>query len=308
MVQIDCLMLCFLGIDAGGSKTSALAGNEQQDLGRADGPSCKIQIVGEVAARAALQEVIQLACADAKLSATDLARVCIGISGASNPEVADRVRQTIHEVTPAPAQVIGDNVIALEAAVGSGPGVVVISGTGSIAYGRNEKGEEARAGGFGPVISDEGSGTWIGKRALRAIAQAGEPTGVLSRAVMSAWNAQSAAELVSRANAAPPPDFAALFPLVVQACEQREFMACEILEDAGRELASLADKVIRKLWPRDTATVQVGIAGGVLQNSPQVRRGFTNALRMAQANIKVNQRAVEPAAGALAIARRSPSA
>ena len=300
-------MAYFLGIDAGGSKTSALIGDEQRELGRADGPSCKIQNVGEAAARASLKDIIQRACAEAKVSPAELGRVCIGISGASNTEVADRVRRIIGELTPAQVQVIGDNVIALEAAVGSGPGVVVIAGTGSIAYGRNEKGEEARAGGFGPVISDEGSGTWIGKRAVRVVAQSGDLTNHLGSALAAAWNCTSTAELVSRANSVPVPDFAALFPLVVQACEQRDLPACELLEDAGRELASLGDKVIRKLWPRDTGTVAVGVAGGVLQNSSQVRRGFTNALRMAQANIKVNPRAAEPAAGALALARRSHS-
>lgn len=300
-------MALFLGIDAGGSKTSAVIGDEQHELGRAGGSSAKIQNVGEDAARAALHEVIQRACAEAKISPADLARVCIGISGASNSEVAGRVRQIINQATPAGVQVVGDNVIALEAAVSTGPGVVVIAGTGSIAYGRSEKGEEARAGGFGPVISDEGSGTWIGKRAVRVVAQSGDLTNHLGSALAAAWNCTSTVELVSRANSVPPPDFAALFPLVVHACEQRDFVAGEILEDAGRELAILADKVIRKLWPRDTQTVQVGLAGGVLQNSPQVRRGFTNALRMAQANIKVNQRAVEPAAGALAMARRSHS-
>jgi N-acetylglucosamine kinase-like BadF-type ATPase len=295
----------FLGIDAGGSKTAALVGDDQHELGRAEGPSSKIQNVGEAAARTALHDVIQNACANAKISPGDLARVCIGISGASNKEIAERVRQFISEVTPAEVQVAGDNVIALEAAVGSGPGVVVIAGTGSIAYGRNEHGEEARAGGFGPVISDEGSGTWIGKRAIRVVAQSGETESPLARAVMSAWNSHTTADLVSRANSFPSPDFAALFPLVVAACEQRDPLACEILEDAGRELASLADKVMRKLWRRDTQIVPVGVAGGVLQNSPQLRRSFTNALRMAQPNIKVNPRAVEPAAGALAIARRS---
>jgi glucosamine kinase len=298
-------MAYFLGIDAGGSKTAALIGDEQHELGRAEAPSCKIQTVGEASAEAALQEAIQRGCGEAKISPGDLARVCIGISGASNTEIALRVRQIVNEVTPASVQVIGDNVIALEAAVGSGPGVVVIAGTGSIAYGRNEKGEEARAGGFGPVISDEGSGTWIGKRAVRTVAQSGESTGALAIAVLSAWNCHSAPELVSRANSVPVPDFAALFPLVVQACEQRDAPACELLEDAGRELASLASGVIRKLWPRDIETVQVGVAGGVLQHSQHVRRSFTNALRMAQPNIKVNQRAAEPAAGALAIARRA---
>ena len=116
-------MAYFLGIDAGGSKTAALIGDERRELGCAEGPSCKIQNVGEAAARTALHDVIQNVCANATISPRDLARVCIGISGASNKAVAELLRALVKVVTPAELQVVGDNVVALEAAVGGGSGV-----------------------------------------------------------------------------------------------------------------------------------------------------------------------------------------
>jgi N-acetylglucosamine kinase-like BadF-type ATPase len=301
-------MAYFLGIDAGGTKTAALIGDERRELGHAEGPSSKIQNVGESAARAALRDVIQNTCAAAKISPHDLVRICVGFSGASNREVAEVVRLIIHEITPAEVQVVGDNVVALEAAVGGGSGVVVVAGTGSIAYGRSERGEEARAGGFGPVISDEGSGTWIGKRAVRSIAQTAETAGPLAQLVLSAWNCRSIGELVSRANATPAPDFATLFPIVVQASTQRDALACDTLNQAGRQLAHLAKEVIQKLWPGGRQQIRIGQVGGVFKNSAMVRESFSRFLQSLYQHVEVSQNIAEPAVGALSIARHGLAA
>src|SRR5207237_10630491 len=103
--------------------------------------------------------------------------------------------------------VIGDNTIALQAACGGLPGAVVIAGTGSIAYARNEQGKEARAGGWGPAISDEGSGGWIGRRAvaqvMRVCDRRQRPPLLFS--LLQAWQAKSAEDLVRIANETPPP-------------------------------------------------------------------------------------------------------
>ena len=106
-------------------------------------------------------------------SRLEISRVCVGLAGAARPEISELVRGMVSEtlsgeIKPAEIKIVGDMVIALEAAFGSGPGVIVIAGTGSIAYGRNSKGQTARAGGWGFAISDEGSGHWIGRTAVAA--------------------------------------------------------------------------------------------------------------------------------------------
>src|SRR5213078_4483038 len=73
--------------------------------------------------------------------------------------------------------VVNDALIALAAGAGDDPGIVIISGTGSIVYGRNERVEAARAGGWGHMIGDEGSGYWIGREALAAVMRAGDGRG-----------------------------------------------------------------------------------------------------------------------------------
>ncbi|MBV8207417.1 MAG: hypothetical protein JO041_11545 [Acidobacteria bacterium] len=290
----------FLGIDGGGSKTSAVLGDAGRERARAEGPSCKIQNVGEAAARAALQEVILQACRKAGIRPEDITAATVGISGASDPEITKRLSRLVSDLTGARVQVVGDNVVALEAAFGPGPGVVVIAGTGSIAHGRNQEGLEARAGGFGPAISDEGSGVWIGRRAVRAAAAGESPE--LARAALALWQLSSVAELVARANAVPAAEFARLFPSVVAAAAADDPAALRVLQEAARELAVLAKAVISRLWAG--ASVQVAMAGGVFANSEQVRSSFRDQIHRFSEHLRVSEAVADPALGALALARR----
>ena len=129
--------------------------------------------VGEAQARESLETAIGQACTVANLKPSQINRVCIGLAGAARPEISEQrlwkayVAETGRipggkppsiKQSPPRSSVVGDMVIALEAAFRSGPGVIVIAGTGSIAYGRNRDGQTARAGGWGFAISDEGSG------------------------------------------------------------------------------------------------------------------------------------------------------
>src|SRR5258708_37797967 len=92
-------------------------------------------------------------------------QVCSDISVASIEEAVNWARETIKEVVPGQAYIVGDHVIAHRTAFGTSPGVLVIAGTGSIAFGRNQNGESARAGAWGPLSTGESSGFWNGKEA-----------------------------------------------------------------------------------------------------------------------------------------------
>jgi glucosamine kinase len=201
--------------------------------------------------------------------------------------------------------VVGDMEIAREAVLGNHPGVVVIAGTGSIAYGRNATGETARAGGWGFQISDEGSGQWIGRTAVAEIMRAhdAERTTALLEGVLREWKLDGRDDLVRRANGNPPPNFAELFPVVQSVADEQDRVAGEVLARAGAELSRLALIVLRRLWI-DRDTVKVGLAGGVFANSRQVRRSFEDALRSEWPEISVSFEIREPVLGALEIARR----
>jgi len=297
----------YLGIDGGGSKTDCLVGDDVRMLGRAVAPSCKIQRVGEEQARAALHTVINEACLAAEIEPARIERACIGVAGVSHPEIERKIRSIISEVVRGEIHVVGDNTIALQAACGGMPGVVVISGTGSIAYARNEQGREARAGGWGPAISDEGSGGWIGRRAVAQVMRAHDrgKNPPLLFSLIQKWKVTVAEDLVRIANEIPPPDFAALLPRVIEACSSGDALACDILMEAGGELAKLASAVIRQLWADDGRNIRVGMAGGVFAHSAAVRRSFFNRLRAERPRVALNFAVAEPVYGAFELARNA---
>jgi len=198
--------------------------------------------------------------------------------------------------------VVGDTEVAHHAAFEGGAGVVVISGTGSIAYGRNAQGETARAGGLAPATGDPGSGEWIGRTAIELALLANEygQNSALLNAILKAWKLEHSQALARMSSASPAPDFAALFPVIAVSSDA---LARRVLARAGRELALLAADVLGRLWP-DPAPVDVAMYGGVLENSPEVRDAFTADLgdRHPEARMAPGKR--RPAEGALLMARK----
>ena len=300
------LMAIFLGIDDGGSKTRCLVGDEGCLLGVGEAGGSNVVRLGETVARANLRQAIAAACDAAGLLPSDIEHVCVGVAGASVREVNTAVREAVRELVPGEVEVVGDMVIALASAFADQPGVIVIAGTGSIAFGRNAQGQSARAGGWGYAVSDEGSGHWVGRHALSAVLRAhdeGRDT-ALTAAVLQAWNAGDLRDLVRAANAHPAPDFAQLFPVVLQSAKEGDELAASLLAQAGAELAALAKVVIQRLWARGVQ-MRVAMGGGVFQHSPQVRRVFLNAVRAEHPSAAVCFRVVDASEGALLLARRS---
>jgi glucosamine kinase len=215
------------------------------------------------------------------------------------------LRRVITGIVGGEVEIVGDMEIAFEAAFGSGPGVMAIAGTGSVAYGKNLVGEAARAGGWGHAISDEGSGHWIGVAAIREAMHArdrGESAGLLLQ-LMDALGAKSVEELVVTVNDNPEPDFAALFPRVVSAADAGDAVANAVLKRAGSGLAELAETVIRRLFTSPQA-VRVATHGGVLTSSALVRDVFVERLRTQRAAVSFVSGEIHPASAALQRARR----
>ena len=301
-------MSIFLGVDGGGTKTSCVIGDKNSVLGTGASTGSNVVRVGEQQARASLSAAIRQACAAANVTPAKVERTCVGIAGGTLPEIAAVVRGLVSEFVSGQVDVVGDMVIAMEAAFGSGPGVIVIAGTGSISYGRNSAGQTARAGGWGFAISDEGSGHWIGRSAVAACMRAydevrAESTALLLENIMKSWGASSRERVVVIANASPAPDFAALLPAVISAADGGDVTARAVLTQAGEELSSLAAIVIRRLFA-NAGAVPVAVAGGVFGNCELVREIFYERLRAAFPQIVANSTLVDPAMGALALARK----
>lgn len=297
-------MTFFLGIDGGGSKTRCLLGDESAVLATGSGSGCNVLRVGEACARNSLAAAIHEACVQAGVSPQQITRTCAGVSGAGDDGIASLVQRLLIEIVGGAIEIIGDMEIALESAFAGQPGIVVIAGTGAIAFGRNSSGQTARASGWGRMVSDDGSGHWIGVQAVRAALRAhdaGRDTPLL-RNLLQSLDAKSVHDLVVRANGTPPPDFAALFPVVLAAEEEGDEVATSVLEQAGRELAETAAIVLRRLFPAEGA--QVAVHGGVFAGSRTVKNTFGHALRELHPAAKLCDVAVDPALGALQRARR----
>lgn len=292
-------------------------GDEARLLATATAGPSNIIRVGEVQAREALLQSVRQACAAAGIMPAQISRTCVGGSGAARPELAEVVRRCLAEIIATPIGVVGDMQIALEAAFDNGPGVVVIAGTGSIAYGRDEQGTAVRAGGWGFAIGDEGSAHWIARAAVAAVLRAadprvvefrGEPSEVgslldasLSAALLKTWGVTSLSDLARAANSIPTPDFAALFPAVAASSDA---LAAQVLTSAGKELAGIAAVVVQRLFAQHAGAVPVAMTGGVFRHAELVRRVFYNELGSLAAQAKVNPQVVEPVEGALRMARR----
>ena len=310
-------MAYYLGVDGGGSKTMCAVGDESSLLATVTAGPSNITRVGPTRARQALHVAIRQACAHAKIAPQQVQRACIGVAGAGREEIAGVVRKIVAEMIAGEIDVVGDMQIALAAAFGAGPGVIVVAGTGSIAYGRDGQGRTARAGGWGFAISDEGSAHWIGRSALSALlrtidrgsdqskdARATVETTPLFREMAAAWELHSLDELVRAANSNF--DFAKLFPAILTAAEAGDALAPPVLAQAGRELAQLAGIVVRRLFPEDNGGLpglSLAMAGGVFRHSSGVRECFGHEVRKLEPHLELNSQVVEPVAGALQMAR-----
>ena len=298
-------MSFYLGIDGGGTKTRCALGDETRVLATAVTGGSNVVRHGEAQARVALHEGICEVCGAANISPQQIHRICVGAAGAARPAVVSAIRNILAELTPAPVQVVGDTVTTLEAAFGSGPGIVTIAGTGSIVYGRDAAGHVARAGGWGFAISDEGSGQWIGRQAVSAILQAHD-AGVettLTDGVFKEWNLTSLDALVQAANSTPPPEFPRLFPIVLRASDAGDAVARSLLETAAAHLVRLTAMVIRRLVPRPPHA-PIATSGSVFRQSALVREVFYNTLQGTFSGLELRRELVEPVDGALALARR----
>jgi N-acetylglucosamine kinase-like BadF-type ATPase len=307
----------YLGIDGGGTKTSCVVADEQAILGTATSAGSNITRQGEARVREALHAAVRDACAVAKVEASHVESACIGLSGAGRAEVRDVIAGIMREVLRRRIEVVSDLETSLEAAFGGGPGVIVIAGTGSIAYGRDAHGRTARAGGWGLAISDEGSGQWIGREAVSAVLNANdaEENPPLLKTILSLWNLASLDELVRYANASPPPDFSSLVPAILEAAEKPrpsgawtghppDPVAKVVLQRAGMELAALAGNVIRRLFG-GKVSVPIAMTGGVFRQSETVRQVFYNGVNAEFSQASIRPTVVDPVNGALALARKA---
>jgi N-acetylglucosamine kinase-like BadF-type ATPase len=293
-----------IGVDAGGSKTVCLLADENgRVVSEARGPGVNLQSVGERRLEQALADVI-----DAVLDAGRVhpEAICVGIAGVDREDDARVVSEILNRVgRGVPGIVVNDALIALVAGAGDQPGIVIIAGTGSIAYGRNAR-AAARAGGWGHIIGDEGSGYWIGQRALLAVVREVDGRGPATRltgdvlAHFGVPDAQALVRIVYNLEA-PRHSVAMLGPLVQRACEEGDAVAAHILEHAGEELVVAARSVATRLEMRGDA-FPIVLSGSVFRLVPRLVDEVARRLVEVAPRADVRLLQTEPAWGAVTLA------
>jgi N-acetylglucosamine kinase-like BadF-type ATPase len=272
----------YLGIDGGQSSTVALVADETgRIIGYGRGGPCNHVKTTEGRGRFfnAMGDCLGEACTQAGLDSrtVSFASACFGFSGGGE----DKDLYSRELVRSARYKITHDAEIALIGATAGEPGIVVIAGTGSMAFGGNAKDERARAGGWGHIFGDEGSGFDIARHALRAALQYEEgwgPETSLRSLLLEATSSSSANELLHGFYAALNRSaIASLAKLVTQAAEHGDLVARDILSRAARKLAHLVEGVYGNLF-HENEKVPVGQIGGVFR-SERLRAEFAERIQ-----------------------------
>ena len=297
----------YLAMDAGGTKTTALVADETQVLARVQGASVKVmrQSEGEAEVRlgALLDEVATMAGVDLR----NVSRSCVGLAGVSAAGAREWMMGALGRRVGGEIEIVGDEVVALDAAFEGGAGVLVMAGTGSNVIGRCADGKKFGAGGWGPVLGDEGSGYWIGLEAVRAALRAedrGVPSCLLNE-ILGHWGLKELGELVGMANGRPSPDFAGLTPVVAKCAGGGDMLARGVLERAGTELGEQVSLVHSAMVGAgcDDAGLGVAFTGSVLEKISIVREAMLERVYAVVPQARVVAEAADPVMGALWRAR-----
>lgn len=295
-----------LGIDGGGTRTRASIVNGEQILAFAENGSIKRLRVGARAAeehlRALLAEVYKQA------GVAHLAAASAGVASATMPGVPEWITAVFRDFKIEQSEVVGDEVIALDAAFRGGPGILQIAGTGTNCIGRGPDGGRESAGGWSSRLGDEGSGYWIGLHAVRRALHAydrDEPTRILD-VVGCAWGTATLDELVNLGDSTPGPDFAALAPDISRLAEQGDVVALRVLSQAAMDLVASVLLVRDKLHRKHNFTREVPVAwiGSVIGKSRLVREAFFAGLHAAAPEMPVLPNEVAGIEGAVWRAQR----
>lgn len=297
-----------LGFDGGGTKTDCVVLNARGEvIGEGHGGPANPLRAGYESAFDSLREAAAGAVAAAKIRPAEVTSVCAGLAGAGRRAVVRRVMVFLSQEFPAAvAQVTTDLEVALETAAGTGPGVVLVAGTGSAAFGRNAAGETARVGGYGPLLGDEGSAFEIGRRAVAAVARSRDmdaPVTVMAEMISAALNCPDWDDLMLRVMKSPDDVFPKLFPVVADAANAEDSAAKEIMFASAIGLGNLAMVVIRRLG-MNKETFPLVKCGGVFGHCVMLDTLLDSVLTSGAMRAKISRLEISPAVGAARRAAR----
>ena len=298
-----------VGVDGGGTKTRAIVADDRgQPITETSGPGSAVRPGQAEASAEVIAAVVRDALASGNMTHVTPKVLCVGVAGVGREPERQALWQALVSHDIAEEVVIhADASVALDDAFGEGSGVLLIAGTGAVAFGRGPTGEFGRCGGWGPVFGDEGGGAWLGRRALSVVSAAAdgrEPETALTGAVLTAAQVNEPGELIAWAAAATPGQLGTLAPAVIGAAEGGDRRANALINLAVEELALHVRALARKLFADERASLQVAFAGGLMGPRSLIRKRVVQRLKSVAPGAQPLATEVDPARGAIRSALR----
>lgn len=282
-----------IGMDGGGTHTRLLAaGPEMEVLYETVGGGTALSSFPPERVEETLTRLLEKCFVEGNLPLKRCRCVCLGAAGAGRAEGREVLTGMLRRAAKGvPVYATHDGAGALAGGVEGGNGILVSSGTGSICYARNARGETWRIGGWGHVMGDEGSGYDVARKMLQAIVRAKDgrdPPTLLTSLVLDNCGLESVDQLVETVYSGEydKSKIAGLATLCETACDEGDYTALRIMREAGEALAELAVVAAKRLWTPEEPVV-CAYAGGLLENSPVLRKYFQEAVEKERLGIKI---------------------
>ncbi len=299
-----------IGVDGGGSKTRVMVGTaDGEELATVDGPGSAVSPGRAEHSADVIAELVTRALGEIAQRGAVFPRVLYcGVAGTGREDQRRALHGALDEKELAEEVVVdSDGLVALYDAFEDRAGVLLVAGTGSIAYGRSPSGTLVRCGGWGPAFGDEGSGGWIGRRALSIVAASSdgrEPATALLFPILAATQCEDVHDLIPWAAAADARAFASLVPAVFATAAGGDPRAGALVTLAAEELVLHIRALARQLFGDERAAVSVALSGGLMQRGSLLRKRLEQRLKSAVPGAQLRVEDVLPARGALKAAAR----
>jgi N-acetylglucosamine kinase-like BadF-type ATPase len=301
-----------IGMDGGGTKTHAvIADNNGKILAEHFAGPSNFQIIGVEKAAETIFSLIEMCCDSVGCRIADIGTVACGLTGAGRigdqQRMAEGLKKIVRSKKARLKEIIieSDARIALEGAFNGGAGIILIAGTGSIAFGKDAKGNIHRVGGWGRILGDEGSGYYLGRLGLTAVVRHIDGRGEKTKLTEMIGKEIGMSDQTAIINAVYKNNFdvASVAPLVIKAAEKKDVVCRAIIENAVVELAWHVQVAAEKLSSASSRKVKekihVSFIGGLIANETIVSRFLAQYLQTNFPVIDIIQPMSSPAYGAV---------
>jgi glucosamine kinase len=292
------------GVDGGGSRTRLILATETgEEIASVEGASSAMRPGEAERAGVTIADLMREALSTAGILDSVPTILYGGFAGVGREEERRDLENELNRLGVAEEAVVdSDAAIALVDAFGDGPGIIVISGTGSIAFGRGIDGAHARCGGWGPAFGDEGSGTWLGRLALSVVSAASDgreaPT-ALTGSILTAAEVNTVEQLIPWAIASTTTTIAGLAPVVMATAAAGDPRATALVSLAAEELVVHVRALAMRLFGDERAAIPVAFSGGLLQKGSLLRKKLEQRIRSAVPGAQLKSGEIIPARGAV---------